>query len=48
MFQALIAIAVAFNLEASPFNTINAFINSDLDEEIYYQSLEGYQRSDSI
>jgi Reverse transcriptase (RNA-dependent DNA polymerase) len=47
MFQALMAIAAAFNLEASQFNAINAFINSDLNEEIYCQPSKGYQRPDS-
>jgi Reverse transcriptase (RNA-dependent DNA polymerase) len=47
-FRALIAITAAFDLEASQFDAINAFVNSDLDEEIYCQPPEGYQRSDSI
>jgi Reverse transcriptase (RNA-dependent DNA polymerase) len=41
-FRALIAISAAFDLEASQFDAVNAFVNSDLDEEIYCQPLEGY------
>jgi Reverse transcriptase (RNA-dependent DNA polymerase) len=41
------AISTAFDLEASQFDAINAFVNSDLDEEIYYQPPEGYWRPDS-
>jgi Reverse transcriptase (RNA-dependent DNA polymerase) len=36
------AISAAFDLEASQFDAINAFVNSDLNEEIYYQPPEGY------
>jgi hypothetical protein len=36
IFQVLIAISAAFNLKASQFNAINAFINNDLNKEIYY------------
>jgi Reverse transcriptase (RNA-dependent DNA polymerase) len=46
-FRALMAISAAFDLEAHQFDAVNAFINSDLDEEIYCQPPEGYQRPDS-
>jgi hypothetical protein len=34
-FQALMAISIAFDLEASQFDAVNAFVNSDLNKEIY-------------
>jgi Reverse transcriptase (RNA-dependent DNA polymerase) len=40
------AITAAFDLEAHQFDAVNAFINSELDEEVYYQPSEGYQRPD--
>jgi Reverse transcriptase (RNA-dependent DNA polymerase) len=46
-FRALMAISAAFDLEASQFDAVSAFVNSDLDEEIYCQPPEGYQRPDS-
>ena len=46
-FRALMAISAAFDLEAHQFDAVNAFVNSDLDEEIYCQPPEGYQRPDS-
>jgi hypothetical protein len=41
-FQALMAITTTFDLEAYQFNTINALINSHLDEEVYCLPSEGF------
>ena len=43
VFQALIAIAAQFNLDIHQLDAINAFTNSDLDEEVYIQFLDSFE-----
>jgi Reverse transcriptase (RNA-dependent DNA polymerase) len=43
-FRALIAISAAFNLKMRQFDTVNAFVNSQLNEEILYHPLDGFRR----
>jgi Reverse transcriptase (RNA-dependent DNA polymerase) len=43
-FRALLAIAAAFDLEIRQYDVINAFTNSELNEEIYCQAPEGFDR----
>ena len=43
VFQALIAIAAAHDLEAQQLDAINAFVNSTLDEEIYCECPPGFE-----
>jgi len=38
------AITAAFNLEIAQLDAINAFLNSDIDEEVYVGYPEGYNR----
>jgi Reverse transcriptase (RNA-dependent DNA polymerase) len=47
-FRALMAITAVFDLEAHQFDTVNAFINSHLHEEVHCQPPEGFQRPDSL
>ena len=42
-FRALMAVTAAFNLEAWQFDAVNAFINSELDETVYCEFLEGFK-----
>jgi hypothetical protein len=41
-FRALMAVAAAYNLEAYQLDTVNAFINSQLDETVYCTFPEGF------
>jgi Reverse transcriptase (RNA-dependent DNA polymerase) len=43
-FRALMAIAAAFDLEMAQFDAVNAFVNSDIDEEILCFPPEGFER----
>ena len=43
-FRALMAIAAAFNLEIFQYDAVNAFLNSKLNEEIFCQCPEGFER----
>jgi hypothetical protein len=43
VFRVLIAITAANNLETKQLDTINTFVNSILDEEVYCQCLPGYK-----
>ena len=38
------AIYAKFDLKTRQFNAVNAFINSDLDETIYYEMPKGFKR----
>ena len=40
-FQTLMALTAAFGLDMKQFDTINAFVNSLLDEEIYVEMPPG-------
>jgi hypothetical protein len=42
VFRAMVAIAAYFDLEMKQFDAVAAFLNSDLDEEIYVSYPEGY------
>jgi hypothetical protein len=42
-FRALMAIAVAFDLEAQQFDVVNAFTNSTLDETVYCDYPNGFK-----
>jgi Reverse transcriptase (RNA-dependent DNA polymerase) len=37
------AISAAFNLEIQQYDAVNAFINADVDEEIYCYCPEGFK-----
>jgi hypothetical protein len=45
-FQALMAIAAAYNLEAFQLDAVNAFTNSDMKETIYIECLDGFKERD--
>jgi Reverse transcriptase (RNA-dependent DNA polymerase) len=45
MFRVIIAIAAVFDLEIRQYDAVNAFVNSKLNEQIYYVPPEGYERS---
>ena len=47
-FRIVIAIATRFNLKLLQFNAINAFVNVDLDEDIFIRILPGYRRFGTI
>ena len=42
------AIAARFNLEMIQYDTINAFVHADLDEEVYMKIPPGHQRNGVI
>ena len=42
IFRALMAIAAYFNLEMRQFDAVNAFTNSNIDEDVYIQFPDGY------
>ena len=44
IFRALMALMAAFNLESCQFDATNAFVNSDIDEELYIPYPEGFHR----
>jgi len=44
IFRALMALMAAFNLESCQFDATNAFVNSDIDEELYVPYPEGFRR----
>jgi hypothetical protein len=37
-------IAAYFDLEIRQFDAVNAYTNSDIDEDVYIRFLEGYSR----
>jgi len=41
-FRALIVMAAAFNLEIVQLDALNAFLNSDIDEEVIVEAPPGY------
>jgi hypothetical protein len=43
-FLALIAMAAAFDLEIWQYDAVSAFINSCVDEEIFYECPDGFRR----
>jgi Reverse transcriptase (RNA-dependent DNA polymerase) len=43
-FRALISVTAAFDLEIRQYDAVNAFTNSTLNEEIYCQAPEGFER----
>ena len=43
-FRSLMAVTAAFDLEAYQLDTISAFMNSDLDEVVYCEYPEGFER----
>src|SRR5271169_3715636 len=45
VFRALMAVAAYFDLEMRQFDAVNAFTNSNIDEEVYVQYPEGFQSS---
>ena len=47
-FRTVIAIAIYFNLELLQFNTVNAFVNADLDKEVYIYMPLGHRRFRTI
>ena len=48
IFQALMALVAAFDLETRQYNTINAFANNLIDESTYYKLPKGWSESQSI
>jgi hypothetical protein len=44
VFHALIAIAAQFDLDIHQLDAINAFTNSDLDEEVYIRFPDGFEK----
>jgi Reverse transcriptase (RNA-dependent DNA polymerase) len=44
-FRALMAILAAFDLEIRQYDAVNAFINADMNEEIYCLCPEGYKEA---
>jgi hypothetical protein len=42
VFKAIVAIAAYFNLKIKQFNAVIAFLNSNLNKEIYVSYLKGY------
>jgi hypothetical protein len=47
-FRSLIAIAARFDLELIQYDAINAFVNANLDEEVYMKMPPGQRRHDTI
>jgi hypothetical protein len=41
-------IAAWFNLELVQYDVMNAFVNVDIDEEVYMQILPGYKEAGKI
>ena len=48
LFRTVIAIATRFNLKLLQFNAVNAFVNADLDKEVYIYIPLGYRRFRTI
>ncbi len=48
LFRTVIAIATRFNLELLQFDAVNAFVNVDLDKEVYIYMPLGYRRFGTI
>ena len=48
LFRTVIAIAARFNLELLQFDAVNAFVNVDLDEEVYIYMPLGHRRFRTI
>ena len=44
VFRCLIAIAAQFDLDMHQLDAINAFTNSDIDEEVYVRFLDGFEK----
>lgn len=47
-FRALMALAAAFDLELRQYDATNAFINAELDYELYCQCPDGYTDQDHV
>jgi len=47
-FRTLIAIAARFDLELLQYDAVNAFVNADLDEEVYMKMPPGQRRCGTI
>jgi hypothetical protein len=47
-FRALMAIAAALDLEIIQLDAANAFLNSDIDEEVYIECPEGFKRPGKV
>jgi len=47
-FRALMAITAAYDLEIKQVDAINAFLNSDLDEEVYIKYPPGMERANKV
>ena len=43
VFHALIALTAAFDLTAEQLNTVNAFLNAELDKEVFCHFLERFK-----
>ena len=46
--RALLAVIAAFNLDTMQFDMVNAFLNSQLDENIYIDYLINYKKSEKV
>ena len=47
-FRVLMALAAAFYLDIMQLDAVNAFLNSDIDEEITIQCPEGFKTPDKV
>ena len=48
IFQALMAIAAAFNLEIHQYNAVNTFVNVKLDKEVHCYPSEDFEQQDNL
>lgn len=46
IFRAFMVIIVTFDLEAAQLDSVNMFLNSSLDEVIYIEYSEGYEKEE--
>jgi len=47
-FRALMALAAAYDMEIKQVDAMNAFLNSDIDEEVYIQYPPGMERANKV
>ena len=47
-FRALMAFTAAYDLEMLQLDAVNAYLNSDIDEEVFVHHPEGYGQLGSI
>jgi hypothetical protein len=47
-FRTLMAIAARFDLELIQYNVVNAFVNADLNQEVYMKMPPGYRKPGMI